>query len=194
MFASNSLVELFTWKVATATAYRQRASARAILTAAIGEDGTKVTATSTLAPLFSSSAPLQPSLQLCQTRRSYAATTTTWEEGSDLTRLGSNVTQTKVDANPEYEAYMQANFPEAMDPSYSPPIPPHKAKRRNITGLSSSAEENKALEEEGIMRKDIVYPRNIRPLITYSRDAGRDTNSRRSEYMRLHHGLIPGLL
>lgn len=119
---------------------------------------------------------------------------------SKLLRLVSNVTEEKIAANPELEAFMKANFPQEMDPdNYKPVIPPHVSKL-NSFGLKTEEEIKQESKDDVLatttLGMDIdpqLKARNIRPMITYLRHAEKETNSRRSRGLR-YHKLIPGLL
>ena len=115
-------------------------------------------------------------------------------------RLVSNVTVDKLaSGNAELEAYMKANFPAEMDPTYEPVHPPHHS-RMNSFGLLTEEQANEE-STDAILAKTVtgmqiapeLHARNIRPMITYLRDAQTEANSRRARFLR-YHRLIPGLL
>jgi hypothetical protein len=103
---------------------------------------------------------------------------------TDPTALVSNVTSEHLAVdNPELEAFLKANFPQDMDPMYEPDKPPHCCKVNNIANPMAPA---KPATEE-------VFPRNIRPLTSYLRDANTEQKSRPSRKLR-HDLWIPGIL
>ena len=146
--------------------------------------------------------------KLVTTRRAVAAATTTTTStttacrsvarralsSADLSHLVSNVTFDKIAADPELEAFMKANYPQAMNPNYVPVEPPHKKgqpRRRAAAGSSLAVATDDAIPQQE--SSESSYPRNIRPLTTYWRDPETESNSRRSRYLR-HHRLIPGII
>ena len=112
----------------------------------------------------------------------------------------ANVTAEAMERDPELEAYMKANFPEAVIPGYRPPVPPHKSKLQSF-GTGKTQIRNTATATAGddehadVDAPDApeVYPRNIRPMTTYLRDPETESNSRRARYLRAVNW-IPGLL
>lgn len=123
--------------------------------------------------------------------RRYAASTPSSKNNNNnpISKWVSNVTPEKVEADQELKAFMQANFPQALDPDYEPPRPPHVSRQ-----VTPGLEPVRATREgDGALHISDYYARNIRPMKAYLRDSQQETNSRRSRFLR-YNRWIPGLL
>jgi large subunit ribosomal protein L25 len=109
--------------------------------------------------------------------------------------VDNHITEDQIAGNPELEAYLRANFPQALNADYQPPVPPHVSKR-NSFALPTDVTSDRANTHTNTHTNATevsVSPRNIRPLVTYLRDPDTESNTRKSRFLRAQRW-IPGIL
>lgn len=116
----------------------------------------------------------------------------------DPSKLVHGVTIERMVKDPELAEYMRANFPEAFDEGGGEGGTAKDELNINIAELLGRKQDVEEEDKPAVggfeKRVETVYPRNIRPLTTYLRDAVREDGTRNSKRLRYHEGLIPGLL
>lgn len=104
----------------------------------------------------------------------------------DPAKLVVGLTREKVESDPEILSFLEANFPNAFED-------------KQFDGMGSFGSTPMSSHVETVAAKELkkaaeIYPRNIRPLVTYLRDPVNEEGSRKCYKLRKFAKMVPGLV